>query len=166
MRLAPTCLVLLALGSLATACSTPSAAEEPGAQLAAEPAAPAGRPFGAPLTDRAPVALDELFASPERYQGQVVRTSGTIRAVCQHRGCWMDIGAETEADGRVHVRSLDHALAFPRDAVGKVAEVEGELQAMPGVPSCGGHEDDTTPGCGEATAGRRLQLAVRGVVIR
>jgi hypothetical protein len=81
----------------------------------------------------------------------------------------MDIGAETEADGRVHVRSLDHSLVFPRDAIGKVAEVEGEIQAMPGMSACGSHgegDEAEVAGCGAATAGRRVQLAVRGVRIR
>lgn len=168
MRTAPLALVLCLVGA---ACSSPSSASEPGARLQAEavstePPAPAGQTFGAALSATAAVPLAELFANPERYQGQVVRTSGTVRAVCRHRGCWMDIGAEAEADGRVHVRSLDHGLAFPSDAVGKLAEVEGEVQAMPGASSCGGHEGDPTPGCGMAAAGRRLQLAVRGAVIR
>lgn len=161
----------LALGLIAASCSTPSSADEPGAaRLRPEPpaAASTGEALGAPLSDRVPIALAELLASPERYEGQVVKTSGPIRAVCQHRGCWMDLGAEVETDGRVHVRSLDHSLAFPRDSVGKIAEVEGELQPMPGVSACGGHGEDgeEVAGCGAATAGRRVQLAVRGVVIR
>jgi hypothetical protein len=170
MRSAPT--LALVLGLLAAGCGTrESSASEPGARLEAEtvsadPAPPAGQAFGAALSATALVPLAELFANPERYEGQVVRTSGPIRAVCRHRGCWMDIGAEAESDGRVHVRSLDHGLAFPSDAVGKIAEVEGEVQAMPGVASCSGHEGDSMPGCGMAAAGRRLQLAVRGAVIR
>lgn len=163
------CLLLV----IAAACSTPSSASEPAAPRHApvpsgeDPAsAPAGEALGAALTQRETVPLADLLANPARYEGQVVRTSGPVRAVCQHRGCWMDIGGAEESEGRVHVRSLDHSLAFPREAVGRIAEVEGELQAMPGASACGEAEADGVPGCGVAAAGRRVQLAVRGVVLR
>lgn len=170
----------LAFASLAPACNTPSEAsvERSPGRATTTPAAPdpaEGQAFGQALGDRQLVALADIVASPERFVGQVVRTSGSIQAVCQHRGCWMDIGSADESHGRIHVRSLDHSLSFPREAVGKTAEVEGEVQAMPGVPGCGspseGHseanaEDDGTPACGVAAGGRRVQLAVRGAVIR
>ena len=153
----------------AAACSSPSSASEP--QGAVTPAAaeeePAGQAFGAALSPREPVALSSILAHPERYEGQIVRTSGPVQAVCAQRGCWMDIGGQDEAEGRVHVRSLNHALAFPRDAVGKIAEVEGEVQALPGASACGSAaEEEGVPGCGVAANGRRAQLAVRGAVLR
>lgn len=161
---------VLALICLAAACSTPSSASE---ERAAPAATPGGQRYGQALSDRPTVALADIVASPDRFVGQVVRTSAPIQAVCQHRGCWMDIGADDEAQGRIHVRSLDHALSFPKDSAGKTAEVEGEVQVLPGVSACGSTneaggeaEEGNTPGCGVAAAGRRVQLAVRGVVIR
>jgi hypothetical protein len=177
MRLLPSLALILSL--VAGGCSLPSAAEEPGSAPATPEATTAAAPgvqaFGAALATSTVTPLADILANPARYQGQVVRTSAPIQAICQHRGCWMDIGSANEADGRMHVRSLDHAFSFPRDAVGKTAEVEGEVQAMPGVSECGSERAEVSPNmpddpgaapCGVVAAGRRVQLAVRGAVIR
>jgi hypothetical protein len=82
--------------------------------------------LGAPITLTDDVALSALVQAPSRYAGQTVRTSGTVAAVCQARGCWMEIRDER---AQVHVRMHGHSFFIPRDARGRRAEVQATVIA-------------------------------------
>lgn len=84
------------------------------------------RLYGAELEgERATTDLAQILASPSTFDGQVVRTSGTIERVCQRMGCWMELrGADTAA---VRVPMAGHAFFLPRDAAGRSATIEGRV---------------------------------------
>ncbi len=87
---------------------------------------PGGTPtlLGAPITTGEEVRLATLVQSPARYAGHTVRTEGTVVAICQARGCWMEIHDET---AQVHVRMHGHAFFIPRGAQGRRAEVQATV---------------------------------------
>jgi len=109
-----------------------------------------------------PVKLGELAARAADLGGQTVRVEGVVSGVCQHRGCWVEI---SDGAHRVIAKSLDHGIAFPRDAVGKRMIIEGPLR-VGAVPSCGGgeHAQHAEPE-GHSCPQPDLLVEVRGAVL-
>src|SRR5438128_27754 len=99
MRLPAVCLAsVLAFAACDTGSKTSppatSSAPEPSrapAQASAAPAEGALR-LGAPIEASAQkVALADVAKAPRSYVGKTFATSGTVTAVCQHMGCWMEM---------------------------------------------------------------------------
>jgi len=126
--------------------------------------------FGAPIADSAqPVALAEVAKNPSAFAGKTFATTGTVTAVCQHRGCWMEIKDEA---GEAHIKMAGHSFFVPRTASGKKARVMGTLVKGADEGSCGeGHHEANGKGCkaeAEAQLGRplaKLELVAQGVEI-
>lgn len=83
------------------------------------------------FSDGAFLPVAGVIARADELNGQTVRVEGTIRQVCQVRGCWLTFA---DGDGRT-LRVITHAegeaeveeLTFPMDASGAQAEVIGRL---------------------------------------
>ncbi|MBW2460924.1 MAG: DUF4920 domain-containing protein [Deltaproteobacteria bacterium] len=119
------------------------------------------RLFGTELsTDREAVDLAALIASPNDYAGQVVKTEGTISAVCQRMGCWMEM---TTAEGgpAVRVPMAGHSFFLPRDVSGARATVEGsfEVAELPAATQEHLREE------GAQAADQSLAITATGVLI-
>jgi hypothetical protein len=111
-----------------------------GAECGAQPIAAtltAGRPetFGEPFaTDpAADVNIADVLAEPERFADQPLTVRGEVTAVCQRRGCWLEIAgpARVEAKGEragCRVTSEHHDWLVPRDAAGSTARVRGRVE--------------------------------------
>jgi hypothetical protein len=88
-------------------------------------------PYGAPLV---PLAGSErelaaLVANPDKFANTAVTVSGVVRQVCQRRGCWLELAANTSPDAvGCRVVSEHHAFFVPRDATGSRARVQGKLE--------------------------------------
>src|SRR4051812_24808389 len=85
--------------------AAPPAPAAPETQAAAPltPAAPAPPTGGAlhlgePITETKIVALSDITKNPKQFEGNVVTTSGTVFAVCQSMGCWMEIKDDKNAE--------------------------------------------------------------------
>lgn len=108
-----------------------------------------GERITSPLVPLASIARD-----PERYRGHVFATTGTVKAVCRERGCWMEIADET---GQAHVRMHGHTFFVPKTSSGHVARVQATL-----VPAQGGADD-----CEESASGAagvaKVELDATGV---
>lgn len=166
------------------ACRSESAPEpvrsEPKTETTATPEKPASktaptkRTLGVAIADGAgqKAALSDVAKAPAGYLDKKLVTEGTITAVCQHKGCWMEI-RDASLGGEAHVKMAGHSFFVPRDASGKKARVLGTLAAAPAGASCGegaeGHEKGA--GCkaeAEKQLGRplaKLELVAEGVEI-
>jgi hypothetical protein len=89
-----------------------------------------GEPISAPV-----VALAEVASHAADYKGRTFTTTGTVTAVCQEMGCWMEI---KDASNAAHIRMHGHSFYVPRTASGHHARVQATL-----VPTSGGEEDCT-----------------------
>jgi hypothetical protein len=92
----------------------------------AAPAASAERApvlFGARITQPV-VPLSDIARTPSKYANQVVATTGTVTAVCQNKGCWMEIRDES---GEAHVKMHGHAFFVPKTASGHKARVQATV---------------------------------------
>ena len=82
--------------------------------------------LGKPLSLKQPIEIGKLLSEPGRYVGKRVQVKGAIREVCQHMGCWMEIGEPGSTQG-IRIKVNDGEIVFPRDAAGKTAIAEGKL---------------------------------------
>lgn len=160
--------VLSVLVVLATACNT--ASKEP-APTPAQPTATAtstvatpkpGNPasegalrLGAPIEASAEkVALADVAKNPNAFIGKKFATTGTVSAVCQHMGCWMEIKDDSAAPGaaEAHIKMAGHAFFVPKTASGRKARVLATLVKSPEDGACAEESHDKMATAGGATA--------------
>ena len=94
----------------------------PAAPAAARPVTEASR-FGTPLPAGPALAAAQL---PQALAGQdslTVKVRGEVQAVCQAKGCWMDV--KLADNTRMKVRFRDYGFFVPKDLTGKTVEVAG-----------------------------------------
>lgn len=83
---------------------------------------------GVKLTTATKVA--DLLAAPDQYLGKQVRVDGTVKAVCQNMGCWIQIADDEKSEG-IQFKVDDGVIVFPKDAKGKRASAEGTFERLP-----------------------------------
>lgn len=167
--------VVLSLASVLGCQTGETAKHEPPAAEPAKPvetAAPAPTEgvlrLGAAIEAKdAPVLLGEVAKKPDAYVGKTFTTTGTVSAVCQHMGCWMEIKDEASA---AHIKMAGHAFFVPKTASGRKARVKATLvKADDPKPACEGGGHGKGGGCkaeAESQLGRplaKLELVAEGV---
>lgn len=85
--------------------------------------------LGKPLTLKQQIAIDKLVAARDRYVGKVVQVKGSVRDVCRHMGCWMDL-LDPATNKGIPIKVEEGVIVFPPEAVGKTAIVEGKLAKL------------------------------------
>ncbi|MEM6756584.1 MAG: DUF4920 domain-containing protein [Planctomycetota bacterium] len=89
--------------------------------------------FGDPIAETAPqpVSIEAVMNEPEAYIGNEVVLSGTVRDVCQKRGCWMTMGSDTMGEAVIvkFTCPIDGYL-IPPDAAGRTALAAGVLELV------------------------------------
>jgi hypothetical protein len=83
--------------------------------------------LGARITS-SPVPLSDIAKNPGKFANRTVATTGTVTAVCQEMGCWMEIRDES---GQAHVRMHGHSFYVPKTASGHVARVQATVLTAP-----------------------------------
>jgi hypothetical protein len=145
----------------ATAPPSTTAATPPGGVKQAtvtQVTALAQKKFGASITESNTTTLASLVSEPGRYSAKTVRTEGTVSAVCQSMGCWMEIADES---GQAHIKMAGHAFFIPKNANGHHAVVQGKLLNAAG-PACASNDCNAgnTPNAGR---GEQAQIEATGV---
>lgn len=110
---------LLILLLLATVLPGPASAADTPPQFA----------VGGAISVKKPVRLDKLAKAPERFEGKRVRLEGTVKAVCQGRGCWVEV--EDARGASFIARSLDESVLLPKDCAGRRIVVQGVVKRLP-----------------------------------
>lgn len=120
---------------------TKAAAQLP-AQAAAQPLeSPQAEPrkFGAePKLPGEPIPVEQLLREPDAHLGKHIKCAGKVARVCQNAGCWLELQAESGGEG-LRVPMANHAFFIPKDAAGRHAVIEGELQRLPLRPEMREH---------------------------
>ena len=157
-------LILLAAAACNRAPASDKHADKP-ATTAEKPAATAEKPaatasankVGEPISATAPVvALADVMKNPAAYKGKSFVTSGTVTAVCQEMGCWMEI---KDANSEAHIKMAGEKFSVPKTSAGHQARVQGTLvDAADNDSDCADEPADQT---GKQVA--KLQLEATGV---
>tara|TARA_B100001093_G_scaffold213081_1_gene204433 strand:- start:825 stop:1520 length:696 start_codon:yes stop_codon:yes gene_type:complete len=102
---------------------------EPEPEPEADPIDERGPPelFGSALSDDVQfVDFEDLLTDPDTYANQLIQTEGTIRQVCQRRGCWMEIrSSDNPSSENMNIRFVDYAFFVPLDSRGALVRVQG-----------------------------------------
>jgi hypothetical protein len=157
MKPGPYALLLLA-SATAGACNPPTriAADSPPpdkpATLATSPAS--GTKLGDPIT-AAKVSLGDIARQPAAYAGKTVATAGTVTAVCQAMGCWMEIKDDV---GEAHVKMHGHSFFIPKTSSGRKARVQAVVEQTNPDEEC---SEEAAKQTGKPVA--KLQLDATGV---
>lgn len=145
-------LYALLVASIVAGCETsPAPTPDPArqAQAARQEPPPAAAPrnaastsYGEPLSPAAEkVALADLLKSPGRYADKTIRTEGKVTAVCQNKGCWLEIGDD---QSMAHVKLGNHRFFVPRSAAGQHAVVQGRVFAQVDKGHCEQEAEEQT----------------------
>jgi hypothetical protein len=79
--------------------------------------------FGDKISADSAVAISELTTLMGDKTELQVKLSATVDAVCQKKGCWMDLKSGDSSTLRVTFK--DYGFFVPKDAAGKQAVVQG-----------------------------------------
>ena len=139
----------------AIAACTPSS-PAPSSGTSAPPAAAKSVLGQAIPVGAADVSLASITKDPKAFVGKTITTTGTVTAVCQHMGCWMEIKDDV---AQAHVSMAGHGFFVPKNASGRKARVHGSLTSAPDEESeC---NEEAAKQMGKPVA--KLQLEATGV---
>ena len=85
--------------------------------------------FGEAVQPELLTPVSTLMASPDQYLDKTVTIEGIIVAVCEKRGCWMNIASD-ERFQTLRVKVKDGDMVFPMSSKGQKALATGKLQAL------------------------------------
>ncbi len=86
--------------------------------------------FGGEVTLEKSVSLAEIYASPDKYNDKEIRVEGTIKEVCQHKGCWLKL---TDGIEEITIRFKDYGFFVSKDASTSKVIVQGIFTMEPDV---------------------------------
>jgi len=88
-----------------------------------------GDRYGEALTLKEITPVSAILDEPDNWVGRRVLVQGMVVAVCEMRGCWMDIASDREFE-KIQVKVDDGVIVFPLSAKGKRALVEGVVERL------------------------------------
>src|SRR5690349_14070661 len=86
--------------------------------------------YGKGVTVAETTSMAKILANPDSWVGKKVRVEGKVLDVCSMAGCWMEL-EEGGGASRLRVKVDDGVIVFPVTAKGKLAVVEGTVEAIP-----------------------------------
>ncbi len=88
-----------------------------------------GDRYGEALTLEEITPVSTILDEPDGWVGRRVLVQGMVVAVCEKRGCWMDIASDREFE-KIQIKVDDGVIVFPLSAKGKRALVEGVVERL------------------------------------
>ena len=116
----------LSLAACASDADTEAVVVDEGTVVAADRVA-VGEPVGADLVF---VSADDLATRADELDGQTVAVEGTVREVCQQKGCWLTLDNAAGETIRVAVAEDadgEYLYTFPMDTAGRSARLTGTV---------------------------------------
>ena len=88
-----------------------------------------GKKYGEGVSLTAATPIADLVASPEKFKAKPVRIDGTIAAVCEEMGCWIQI-EDPATKAAIRCKVEDGVIVFPVSEKGKKASAQGTLERI------------------------------------
>ena len=79
--------------------------------------------FGAEITTSGAISVKKLPKKLKDGETEEIKVKGTIKEVCQAKGCWMTL--DLGSDELMRVKFKDYGFFVPKDAAGKTAIIQG-----------------------------------------
>lgn len=80
--------------------------------------------FGAAITEDGAIAYPEMLAKLNGADSLAVKVKGRVDAVCQAKGCWMNLSDGKNATAMM-VKFKDYGFFVPKDIAGREVVIEG-----------------------------------------
>jgi hypothetical protein len=124
--------------------------------------------FGARIRGGEPgLAVRELLAKPEAFEGKSVLVNGYVRRACSRRGCWMELAeGSDEKNPGCRVTFKDYGFFVPTNSAGATARVEAKVVLASVSPSSVNHMESEGASFANKTAdgsAREVRLVATGV---
>lgn len=84
-----------------------------------------GKHFGETITADGAISYADLLKKMEENESVQVKVEGLVDAVCQTKGCWMNI-AGGEGNEDLFVQFEDYGFFMPKDIAGRKVVMEGK----------------------------------------
>ncbi|MBT8335286.1 MAG: DUF4920 domain-containing protein [Gemmatimonadetes bacterium] len=88
-----------------------------------------GEPYGEALTLTEITPISAIHDAPEDFVGRRVLVEGQVVAVCESRGCWIDVESDREYE-KIQIKVEDGVIVFPMSLRGRTALVEGTVEKL------------------------------------
>lgn len=85
-----------------------------------------GNKYGKEITLKEKTKISAILANPQKFVGKNVLVEGTVVAVCEKRGCWIELASD-EKFQKIKIKVKDGEIVFPLEESGKTALVEGTV---------------------------------------
>jgi len=85
-----------------------------------------GNKYGKEITLKEKTKISAILANPQKFVGKNVLVEGTVVAVCEKRGCWIELASD-EKFQKIKIKVKDGEIIFPMEESGKTALVEGTV---------------------------------------
>lgn len=115
--------LLLLAGTLVLACGPKEGSTGEESQTAEAEAS--AHQFGEAITADGAVEYADLLQQLEGQDSVAVKVVGTVDAVCQAKGCWMNITTQSADDPMLFVKFKDYGFFVPKDIAGRRVVMQG-----------------------------------------
>ncbi|MFZ1703439.1 MAG: DUF4920 domain-containing protein [Saprospiraceae bacterium] len=116
----PYFMAFLTFGVLITACKSKTDTE-------LSSGASAEKYFGEKIDDTNVLAYDSMLVQLKGVDSLETKVEGVVSAVCQTKGCWMDIISDKDSTSEsIFVEFKDYAFFMPKDLAGKKVVIQGK----------------------------------------
>ena len=88
-----------------------------------------GELFGEALTLTEITPISVIHDAPGDFVGERVLVEGQVVAVCESRGCWIDVESDREFE-KIQIKVDDGVIVFPMSLRGRTALVEGTVERL------------------------------------
>ena len=107
------------------ACDSESKSAENNSKEETTSTATEGETFGKAITASNAISYDDLTQKMQSTDSLAVKVKGTVQAVCQAKGCWMNISAPGSNSEEMMVQFEDYKFFVPKDISGREVIMEG-----------------------------------------
>ncbi len=97
-----------------------------GASVNSYSQAKATKHFGAKIDAKNAISYDEMLVKLQGKESIKAKVKGKVAAVCQMKGCWMNIVSDTPGKEQMVVKFKDYGFFMPKDIAGKEVIMDGE----------------------------------------
>lgn len=81
--------------------------------------------YGDPIKYKKITPFKDMVKNPGKYKNKEVVIEGFVNAVCQTKGCWMEL---KNGKDKLRVEFKDYAFFVPYDSKGKKVRVQGKIE--------------------------------------
>lgn len=107
--------------------SNEAAGEGTAEEMSADSAAQDTTHFGEIIDQEGAISFEEMLAQLEGQDSLEVKVTGKVDAVCQAKGCWMNIASNNPGMDTMFVKFQDYGFFVPKHIAGRTVVMEGKV---------------------------------------